>query len=178
MKSENAESTRPMIGDVARRAHRGLHRRAVTGSSSRSRFAHVTTLRREHGIDLSSSEQTLGGFSSEWGAQATRNLLSAGAVPDAILCGADVITLRALGVLDAHGLSVPEDTLITGFDNIGLSRHPRISITTVRQPVGGIARQTVDLVVDIIGNTTEHEVSSYSFQPELVVRRSTTKPGT
>lgn len=148
---------------------------APTDSSSRTRFETVQAVCSEHDILLVSDEALLAEYSSEWGRLAVERLLSAGPPPDAIICGADVIALGALAALDAATVSVPESVLVTGFDDIALSSHPRLSITTVRQPVDAIARKTVELVVDIIGNSSGHRRSTYALEPELVVRSSSTR---
>lgn len=147
---------------------------ALTDSSSRWRFDAARALCAVRGIRLLADPALLGDYSAEWGATATRTLLEGGDAPDALICGADVIALGALESLDAAGLSAPDDVLVTGFDDIGLSAHPRLAITTVRQPVGRIARTAVDLVDDIIGDS-EHRPSSYALRPELVVRASSVR---
>lgn len=168
---------------VAHLAAQGVSTAAFVGgtpadSSSRSRFETVRALCSEHNIVLVSNEALLAEYSPEWGQLAVERLLSAGPPPDAIICGADVIALGALAALDAARLMVPDRVLVTGFDDIALSSHPRLSITTVRQPVDAIARKTVELVVDIVGNSSGHRRSTYALEPELMVRSSSTRLAT
>lgn len=144
----------------------------TTDSSSRARYEKVRALCQRHGVDLSCGDELLGSYSTAWGAEAAERLISEGQTPEAIICGADVIALGVLQALDAAELAVPSDVLVTGFDDIALSAHPRLAITTVRQPIDEIAQKTVDLVIDITNTGTEHQRGTYALEPELVVRTS------
>ena len=61
--------------------------------------------------------------------------------------------LLALGVLDAatdHGLGVPDDVTIVGFDDIRAARQVRPALTTVRQDADQVGRSLIELLVPAI----------------------------
>jgi LacI family transcriptional regulator len=63
-------------------------------------------------------------------------LLSEGAdLPEAIACANDQSALGVVHALTQHGLDVPGDIAVTGFDDIPVARHLRPLLTTVRQPI-------------------------------------------
>jgi len=55
--------------------------------------------------------------------------------PDAIICANDVTALATILVLDEHGIRVPEDIIVTGFDNIYAARNFFPAITSVSRPL-------------------------------------------
>jgi DNA-binding LacI/PurR family transcriptional regulator len=108
----------------------------------------------------------------EGGRRATRELLRSGFRPTAIMCVNDFMAVGVLRELREHGLRVPDDVSVTGFDNIKLSEFCYPSLTTIHIPrdtIGAIAFES------LVGNTA-HAVSGgrdVSIDPELVVREST-----
>jgi LacI family transcriptional regulator len=145
---------------------------AVTDSSARARYQNARGEAAAAGIALRADDRLLGSFTVAWGAEATGILAASGSLPDAVICGADVVALGALERFDSLGIRVPEDVLVTGFDDIALSSHPRLSITTVRQPVDEIASRTVDILAEILEGNPERSIQRLALEPQLIVRSS------
>lgn len=128
-------------------------------------------------------DRLLGDFSLDWGREAARRLLARRQLPDAIVCGNDLIALGVLRGLRAAGADVPADVAVTGFDDIGFAEVAEPALTTVRQPVDEIGATAVARLLQRIadGNTlagTEDDPDPSPWQhleipPELVVRGST-----
>jgi len=55
-------------------------------------------------------------------------------IPDAIVCGNDLIAYGAIDALEERGITVPEQVSVTGFDDLPFSKHYKPSLTTVKQP--------------------------------------------
>jgi DNA-binding LacI/PurR family transcriptional regulator len=76
-----------------------------------------------------------------------------GHLPDAIICGNDVM---AIGCLDAarHELKidVPGQLSVTGFDGIAPASWLSYKLTTLRQPVRQMAQATAEMLVGLIGS--------------------------
>lgn len=68
--------------------------------------------------------------------------------PDAIFVATDPMAAGAFQALHQHGLRIPDDVAVVGFD--GLVRGPRLepSLTTVVQPVVEVGRTAVALLAD------------------------------
>jgi LacI family transcriptional regulator len=63
-----------------------------------------------------------------------------------IAAGNDLIAISAIRCLTEHGVKVPEDVSVTGFDNIRWADLVTPRLTTVAQPMGAIAAKAVELM--------------------------------
>ncbi|MDR6867425.1 LacI family transcriptional regulator [Microbacterium resistens] len=92
--------------------------------------------------------------------------------PDAIFAANDML---ALGILQrlvmAHGIRVPEDIALIGYDDIDFAAAAVVPLSSVRQPAALIGSSAVDLLVHDQGGLPERE--HRRFRPQLVVRAST-----
>jgi DNA-binding LacI/PurR family transcriptional regulator len=108
----------------------------------------------------------------EGGRQAARELLASGFSPTAIICVNDFMAVGVLRELREHGLRVPQDVSVTGFDNIRLAEFASPPLTTVhipREQIGHIMFK--NLVVDPKkAGAAGREVV---IDPEFMVREST-----
>jgi DNA-binding LacI/PurR family transcriptional regulator len=109
------------------------------------------------------------------GQQATRQLLASGFKPTAIICVNDFMALGVVRELREHGLEVPRDVSVTGYDNISLSEYAFPPLTTVNIPREMIGHLAFSALVP------EHEDAQvrgreFLIDPELVIRESTGSP--
>jgi DNA-binding LacI/PurR family transcriptional regulator len=63
-----------------------------------------------------------------------------------IVAGNDLIAISAIRYLSDHGVNVPEDVSITGFDNIRWTDVVTPRLTTIAQPIGAIGAKAVELM--------------------------------
>jgi len=63
-----------------------------------------------------------------------------------IVAGNDLIAISAMRCLSEHGVNVPEDVSITGFDNIRWTDVVTPRLTTIAQPLGAIGKKAVELM--------------------------------
>jgi DNA-binding LacI/PurR family transcriptional regulator len=93
----------------------------------------------------------------------------------AIVCYDDIAAIGAIRAFRDHGLRVPEDISVVGFDDIQSAAFHNPSLTTIRQPLhkmGTIAARV--LLQRVRGqNSVPHMLS---VLPELVIRESTCPP--
>ncbi|MBM7439670.1 LacI family DNA-binding transcriptional regulator [Streptomyces sp. HB132] len=80
------------------------------------------------------------------GARAVARALSSGARPDALLCLNDQLALGALRALHEHGLRVPEDVAVIGFDDVEGGRFSVPTLSTVSPDKAAVARVAVQLL--------------------------------
>lgn len=142
----------------------------LTNSSTELRVAGFTAHTARLGIDV--AEVLLGDYSIDWGREATRRMLAAGPLPDAVVCADDLIALGVLQACAEAGVSVPRDVLVTGFDDIPYSALSDPPLTTVRQPQDEIAVEAVRLLSAALG-TSRDSPAYTALTPSLVVRAST-----
>ena len=67
-------------------------------------------------------------------------------LPDAIICANDIMALAVYNVLEEHGLRIPEDVIVTGFDGIKLIEYFEPRLTTARADLEEIAAQILKIV--------------------------------
>ncbi|MBR1385004.1 MAG: GGDEF domain-containing protein, partial [Ruminococcus sp.] len=90
--------------------------------------------------------------------------------PDAIICANDAMALAAMAELERCGIKVPEDLIVTGFDNIYNASHHSPALTTVDRPLNDLGYQSCDKVLRLIDGT--EEVRSQVLTAEAVFTES------
>lgn len=78
--------------------------------------------------------------------------------PDAIIAANDVIALGILRALSEHGIAVPADCAVTGYDDIPSAALAIPALTTVRQPIIDMARAAFDQAIATATPDTEKTV--------------------
>jgi LacI family transcriptional regulator len=125
----------------------------------------------EAGIALSPHCVVRGDFSHDHGFRALEHLLGEDA-PTAVFCVNDLVAFGAADAARRHGLSVPRDVWLVGYDDITMSSWPAYDLTTVRQPKPEIASLAVNWLLERI-ERPDLPPRSHRFPAELVVRGST-----
>lgn len=88
---------------------------------------------------------------------------------DAILCANDLTALGVEIALVNHGIAVPEQIGVTGFNNIIFSETSAIPITTVEQDIQAIAEQAIESMFELIH---EKQCEDAVLECKVVKRRS------
>jgi DNA-binding LacI/PurR family transcriptional regulator len=109
------------------------------------------------------------------GIAAAHELLRRGEPFDAIFAASDLIALGAMQALTEHGLRVPEDVAVAGFDDIPMARLAQPALTTVQQDTRGAGAVLVASLIDLVEGRPAH---SQELATRLVVRRSCGASGT
>lgn len=97
-------------------------------------------------------------------------------LPTGILCANDVIAFGAYRRLSQHGLSVPRDVSIVGYDDIDVAADWIVPLTSVRQPTAEMGRVGTHLLVEHAAAADAHEHRQIVFRPSLMERLSTSRP--
>ena len=111
----------------------------------------------------------------ELGFGPTNELIARGGDFTAVLAYNDIAAIGAIRALMNHGLRVPEDISVVGFDDIQGAAFHNPSLTTIRQPLiqmGAVAARI--LLQRIQGQATFPDI--VPIHPELVIRESTCPP--
>jgi DNA-binding LacI/PurR family transcriptional regulator len=118
-----------------------------------------------------------GDFTEDGGYRAVGRLLAGGSRFTAIFAANDLSAIGAMAALKAHGLSVPGNVSVVGFDAIHLSAYSTPPLTTVRQPAYEMGRKAAELLIDSIRATSVHRPMKVLFKPDLIVRQSSAPIG-
>lgn len=176
------DSTQAAYDMTARLLALGHRRVAIVGSSEVTNTS--TALLRTSGYRQAVAD--LGGvvdpalelacddWTSEGGAKTIAAFLeSTSTLPDAFFCFTDTLAMGALSMLYAHGIKVPRDVSVAGYDDIALGRYSHPSLTTVSFSKEDFAHATLARLkarIDDPGLPSETTVL-----PHRIVERASTR---
>lgn len=100
----------------------------------------------------------------------TRGGLLAGPV-DAVVCAEDELAIGVIRFLTQHGLRVPEDVAVTGFDNLSFAVSSTPELTSVDGQAVPMSVTAARVLIDVLEGREAPPVIHVS--PELVIRGST-----
>jgi DNA-binding LacI/PurR family transcriptional regulator len=110
----------------------------------------------------------------EGGIQAIAQLISLSRRPTAVFCYNDMTALGALRQLRSHGLRIPEDISLAGFDDLYIAQYTEPPLTTIRQPMRQMGRMAMETLMQLLeGSESAHSIK---VPGELIVRESTAAP--
>ena len=113
-----------------------------------------------------------GQATAEFGYYAASELLARPQRPTALVGFNDKVAVGALAAAAQHGLRVPEDLSIAGFDDIDLAQATRPLLTTMRQPLQEMGRLAVSLLIRLM-ERQRLDALHVELATELIVRDST-----
>jgi DNA-binding LacI/PurR family transcriptional regulator len=112
-------------------------------------------------IDAITTEQT--------GFDATQQLIARGITFDAIFAASDLMAIGAIRALQTHGLAVPGDVAVIGFDDIPAASLAHPPLTTIQQDHRRAGEALVDALLSEIRNES---VAPVMLPATLVIRKS------
>jgi len=122
------------------------------------------------GVELSEARLRHAAFSAQSGYRETAAWLRDGVRFDALFAGNDTVAFGALAALREHGLQVPADVAVIGFDDLPLARFALPRLSSVRShPAEHGRRAARALIAGIEGRPAPDEPP---LPPRLIVRRS------
>lgn len=131
---------------------------------------------KEHGIEADQElicrmKQDIEAYSYQNGYAMTRELLAKRDDFTAVFAISDIMAMGACRAIVEEGKRVPQDIVVAGFDGIEAGDYFIPSITTIKQPVEKIARETTKLLFEILsgGKTHQHRI----YEAALMVKEST-----
>ncbi len=110
-------------------------------------------------------------YSMENGYLTAKQLLASGEEVTAVYAVSDSLAIGVCRAVMEADKRIPEDISVAGYDGIELGEYYNPKLTTIRQPVEEIAKKTIRLLLDVIGERKEHQ--QIVLSAELVVRDST-----
>ena len=125
---------------------------------------------RARGLTLADDRVVRTGFDAEAGRAGVAELLAHGPAPDAVFATNDFAAIGAIGALRDHGLRVPDDVGVVGYNDTPLADSLPVPLTTVRSPTLEIGRAAFTVLERRLA---AEPCESLSFTPTLVPRAST-----
>jgi LacI family transcriptional regulator len=131
---------------------------------------------RERGLELVPDLVVHGPPTVEGGTRIARELLERDRSIDALVGFNDLVAAGALQAAAELGRAVPDDLVVTGYDDILFARMFTPALTTVHAPTYDLGRQAATMLFDRMqGRGRGVDIV---LQPELVLRASSARPPT
>jgi DNA-binding LacI/PurR family transcriptional regulator len=99
-----------------------------------------------------------------------------GGLPDAIVCANDLFAMEVIAAALEHGIQVPGDLAVTGYDNDRIGAFPSFGITTAEQDIEGICAKAVEILTRQIAKSPVGAKPVF-FDSAIVLRTSSGKAG-
>lgn len=112
-----------------------------------------------------------GDFYFESGYLGMNSLLELPEPPTAVFAAGDLMAAGAVRAIEEHGLSVPGDIALVGFDDIQLAAMMQPSLTTIRQDKTGLGAAAGDALLRML-EAADAAPPTITLPVELVVRES------
>ena len=92
----------------------------------------------------------------------------------AVLAANDSMALGVMKALSEHGISVPGDVSVVGFDDMSEARYFQPGLTTIRLDFNEVGRLAVERLLHLMSGEAAETIPAIT--PELIVRASTAPP--
>lgn len=122
----------------------------IAGDSLAMRFQGFCDAHSDRGLSFCTENYRECRFSFDAGYETAREYFSSHPDTTALFTMSDTVAVGAIRALQDLGRTVPKDVSVIGFDGIDISRFTIPRLTTVEQPVDEIARQSVNLLLDMM----------------------------
>lgn len=179
VRSENRKGTRTAVRHLSSLGHKKIAH--VTGP-----LDNVLTQTRKEAFVKEIKELNLklepewiipGDFSLAAGCVAAKAWLALNDRPTAVFCASDLLALGFISELARHGLKVPDDVSVIGFDDIDLAEQFIPPLTTIRQDRLRIGETAANMLLERLDVGSDATTEFTSIVPvSLVVRDSTAAP--
>lgn len=148
----------------------------TTYRSSHERLTGFSEALAKRGAPIASEYVIEGRYTFESGVSCAEQLLSLTPRPTAIFAGNDETAAGVYRAAYLHGLRIPDDLTVVGFDDSPLASRLCPSLTTMHQPIRDMGRVAAESLIAKITRADPLPASATTFTPHLVVRESSGPP--
>jgi len=143
--------------------------------TTETRLSGMIDALREAGLTFNSEWVLDGSFSLDAGRDSASRWMALDKRPTAVFCDSDEIACGFMGSVIRHGIAVPDDVSVVGFDDIEMVAHIHPALTTVRQPRRQMGEAAARILLSMMENVAPQIIENI-LDVELVVRDSTAAP--
>ncbi len=133
----------------------------------------------DNGIEFEESLLLVNDLSEKAGVEAAKKILKMKPLPDGAFITNDFVAAVCMRTLKEHGVSIPDDIAIVGFNNDSIGKLIEPALTTINYPgedMGEIAAR--NLINHLKGVSSIHQTNTIIVRSDLIIRKSSLKkPG-
>lgn len=152
----------------------------VTSSLKRNvysqRFKGYKEALTDHKIRFNQNMLIVDDLSERAGVAAAMKMLRMNPMPDGAFVTNDFVAAVCMRTLKEHGISIPNDIAIVGFNNDAIGKLIEPTLTTIDYPgedIGEIAAR--NLINHLKGVSSIHQTNTITVHSELIIRQSSLK---
>lgn len=139
---------------------------------AKARFKGYKRALREYDIPFNESLFYTADFKETGGSEAIAQLINRQQTFTGLVCGNDEMASGAMTYAREHGLSLPDDLSVVGFDDVIFARYIHPKLTTMLNPVNEMGKMAAKLVLKQVYQAKELQIQQV-FKPSLILREST-----
>ncbi|MFT8736446.1 MAG: LacI family DNA-binding transcriptional regulator [Zymomonas mobilis] len=145
--------------------------------ASNARFEGYCYALKSAGIPFNPDLVVAGDFRFSSGLEAARKIFALNPRPTAVFSSNDDMAAGIVQAAHEHGISIPRELSVVGFDDSQLASIVWPRITTMRQPISAMAYTATDIILNLLENgwNTE-EIKNVELDHALIIRDSAGPP--
>ena len=117
-----------------------------------------------------------GDFSLDSGSKAAKQWLLMDDRPTGIFCSSDLMAIGVIAELMAHGIHVPDDVSVIGFDDIDIARYFVPALTTIRQQTRELGVEAAVALLNKLNDPDADTGTTVRLLEVELIQRSSTGP--
>jgi LacI family transcriptional regulator len=174
---DNRVAGREAVNHLAELGHRriGFIMGPRDTSTSRDRYAGALSAMADLGITPDPRHIMWGAFTHASGYSSLVSMINLPESPTAIVCGNDTVAIGSIEAAHKHGIAIPAQLSIIGFDDISMAAWEMVKLTTIRQPIREMASLAARRLVERMRGNTEL-APRHDVLPVSLIKRGTTGP--
>ena len=143
-------------------------------NDGQQRLAGYKRALEEHGLSFDEEFVVEGDYEESSGKEGMQQLLQRKISFTGLVCANDVMAAGAIEIAREHGMNIPEELSIVGFDNVFFTRYMHPQLSTIDYPVDMMGQMAARCVLRDVYGKTGQDIQC-RFEPKLVRRASIMK---
>lgn len=130
----------------------------------------------DHNIPFDESLVLVNDLSEKAGIESAKQILKMRPLPDGVFITNDFVAAVCMRTLKEHGVTIPDDIAVVGFNNDAIGKLIEPALTTINYPgvdMGEIAAR--NLINHLKGVSDIHQTNTIIVRSDLIVRKSSLK---
>ncbi|QGQ45017.1 LacI family DNA-binding transcriptional regulator [Metabacillus sediminilitoris] len=170
---DNISSSRNAVAHLIKLGHTRIAH--ISGplefNGSRDRYKGYQQALLQNDLEIDSMLVQEGDFTLESGYNLMLKFIAMEHPPTAVFTGNDEMAMGVIKAAKDHGLKVPEDLAVVGFDNISFSAIFEPALTTIAQPLFKMGQVSMQLLLQQIQGVQVSKIQ-HILESELIIRDS------
>ena len=171
---DNQKAAKAAVNHLIKLGHQ--HIACITNAqpsytAAADRFTGYRQALEEAGIPFAPDLVRYGDFDMDSGYRQMHKLLESGASFSAAFIASDTVALGAKAAIREHGLTIPHDIALIGFDDLPFAQYTDPPLTTVHLPVQDLARESGEMLIRIL-NEKQPGCERVTLDTRIIVRQS------